>query len=191
MQENTTGQEIEGIQLIRRGRAVIKKDSRMLMCQRVGTDYWYLPGGKLDLGEDARLGLIREIREETGCEGCTDKLIGVYEHVYRDVRRGRVHEINFVFSFDFPGSLPKIVESKEIHLRFAWIDIEGLRELRDVVTPPRFLPANLFPLIFAVGKDPIHNMGFYAVESEFKTDGPDYRTLRSRYEVAVGELLSD
>jgi 8-oxo-dGTP diphosphatase len=51
--------------------AVIERNGRILICQRRGGRYalkWEFPGGKIEPGEDSRLALIRELREELRIE---------------------------------------------------------------------------------------------------------------------------
>lgn len=42
---------------------------------------WDLPGGELDFGEQAKEGILREIREETGLEAANLKLSDVESHI--------------------------------------------------------------------------------------------------------------
>ena len=52
-------------------KAFIIKDDKLFIIKRAQDDVqkpgvWEIPGGRLELGEDPILGLMREIREETG-----------------------------------------------------------------------------------------------------------------------------
>jgi 8-oxo-dGTP diphosphatase len=43
----------------------------------MGAGLWTLPGGGIDFGEDPAVGVVRELREETGLEGEVEELLGV------------------------------------------------------------------------------------------------------------------
>lgn len=52
--------------------ALIERDGRLLLAQRPVDKHlprkWEFPGGKVEPGEDSTAAIIREIREELGCE---------------------------------------------------------------------------------------------------------------------------
>ncbi|MFD1212617.1 NUDIX hydrolase [Arthrobacter sp. GCM10027362] len=58
---------------------VIIQDNALLLARWVesGTARWTLPGGGLELGEDAAAGAVREIFEETGYTVSLGRLLGV------------------------------------------------------------------------------------------------------------------
>ena len=113
--------------VIRRGRAVILKETKILLCQRIGTDYWYLPGGKAESEESTGAALIREILEELGLRGTLGIFVGVFEYFFFDARRQRqTDEMNILFTVGFRSKVPKVVKSKEAHLRFEWVECDEL-----------------------------------------------------------------
>ncbi len=45
--------------------------------------YWDIPGGFLEAGEHPEVGVLREIREETGLHIRLEKLLGIFMDVYQ------------------------------------------------------------------------------------------------------------
>lgn len=67
--------------------ALIFQNGRILMAQR-GKEplkgWWSLPGGALELGEELRDAVCREVREETGLEVRPVEMFEVFERILRD-----------------------------------------------------------------------------------------------------------
>jgi 8-oxo-dGTP diphosphatase len=70
--------------------AVIERDERFLLTRRAADTHlagrWEFPGGKREPGETGEQALIREIREELGCEAVVGALLLTTDHTYPDVR---------------------------------------------------------------------------------------------------------
>lgn len=60
-------------------------DGRVLLQQRSDFDWWGLPGGVLEFGEDILTCARRELHEETGLQVGTLRLVGLYSHPRYDV----------------------------------------------------------------------------------------------------------
>lgn len=72
--------------------AVVFHGRRVLLVRRGGppsAGKWSLPGGLVELGETTEEAVLREVREECGCEVRLVGLAGVLERVIRD-EAGRV-----------------------------------------------------------------------------------------------------
>ena len=60
------------------GGAVIREDGRMLAIKRADNGEWELPGGIVELDEDPRETVRREVLEETGVTVEVTGLLGAY-----------------------------------------------------------------------------------------------------------------
>src|SRR5260221_9602481 len=63
-------------------RAIIIEGDKILAMHRnkYGSEYFTLVGGRIDDGETAEQGLIREVREETGLQVTSARLVYIEEH---------------------------------------------------------------------------------------------------------------
>lgn len=66
--------------------AVIVRDGRILCARRGGdgpmAELWEFPGGKIEAGESPQEALVREIREELGCEIAVGDEVTTTTHAY-------------------------------------------------------------------------------------------------------------
>ena len=68
--------------------AIIERSGKTLVAKRPAFKSmggkWELPGGKIEPGEDPREAIIREIREELGCQVVVRTELAPHEHQYPD-----------------------------------------------------------------------------------------------------------
>jgi 8-oxo-dGTP diphosphatase len=83
--------------------AVCIEDGRVLLARYVspkgeGT-WWTLPGGRVEHAEDPYDAVIREVAEETGCDGVVERLLGVDSRVISaaESTNGALHQNVGVF----------------------------------------------------------------------------------------------
>jgi ADP-ribose pyrophosphatase YjhB (NUDIX family) len=113
---------------------IFDKDRRILFMKRTRSNYWSLPGGRMDIGESAHACCIRETQEETGLETRIVRLISVNTDPRRVVHYpdGNVHQ-SFVLCFlaeIIGGELKESGESEG----FRWCgpeEIAGLKLIPD------------------------------------------------------------
>jgi 8-oxo-dGTP diphosphatase len=77
--------------------AVCILDGRVLLARSVpakGESNWTLPGGRVEHAEDPFDAVIREVAEETGCDGVVERLLGVDSRVIpaAEARRRTEHQ---------------------------------------------------------------------------------------------------
>ncbi len=107
-------------------KAFIVNKNKLLVVKRASDDIqkpniWELPGGRLSPGEDPFIGLIREIREETGLY-IKPILPMSINHFQRDDKQ----TITMIVSFCKPlGGRFKLSEE---HSNFDWIDLKSSKK---------------------------------------------------------------
>ncbi|HUD13724.1 MAG TPA: NUDIX hydrolase [Terracidiphilus sp.] len=76
--------------------AVIVDRGRVLLVRRGQEPLkgkWSLPGGLLELGESLAVGVVREVKEETGLTVETIELVELLDRIHRDGERVRYHYV--------------------------------------------------------------------------------------------------
>ena len=138
---------IEGQRFNFRVAGIIIVDGHVLVCREDDDNYTMLPGGRIELGEDSRLSLIREMAEELAMPAEVGAMVATSESFYR--REGEdFHELGFFFSVTLPGQRPNGVtpwlqRPDEGHiLSFHWVPLEG-QALEGFNLLPRWLPGFL------------------------------------------------
>lgn len=103
--------------------ALIERDGRLLLAQRPANKHlplkWEFPGGKVEPGEAASAAIIREIREELGCEIAITSALPSFTHDYKTVV---IEMLPFVCVLTPGSSEPHPHE----HVALAWVKPEEL-----------------------------------------------------------------
>jgi len=118
----------ENIELI--VRALVIRDRKILVCQTLGRDYFFLPGGHVEFNEPMRDALRRELYEEIGAILKEAQFIGAIENLF-DQDSDKKHEVSFIFNVDI--DLKQII-SKEAHVSFYWFPMDKFIEAN--IAPP-------------------------------------------------------
>ncbi|MDM5255124.1 MULTISPECIES: (deoxy)nucleoside triphosphate pyrophosphohydrolase [Bacillus cereus group] len=106
--------------------AVILNDDNEVLCAlrspRMSLpNYWEFPGGKINLGEDPREALVREIKEELNCTIIVGDQVVAVEHEYENII---VHLVTF--KARIKSGSPKALEHSELR----WISLNNLKALK-------------------------------------------------------------
>lgn len=136
--------------------AVILHDGKILAMHDERSPYFYLPGGRVKLGETAEDAVIREVREELGITAKIDRPLWMNQGFFKeDVDGLQYHEICIYFLMDISDTdlLSKgekffLSEGKHRHT-FEWLLWE---KLQDEYFYPIFIKKEIFhlPEVFTI-----------------------------------------
>ncbi|MEO6244406.1 MAG: (deoxy)nucleoside triphosphate pyrophosphohydrolase [Opitutaceae bacterium] len=103
--------------------AIFDRGGRMLIAQRPAAKHlglkWEFPGGKVEAGESAEQALVREIREELGCDIFIRRALPCFTHDYGTVV---IEMMPFICELT-PASPPPHAGE---HVALAWITLAQL-----------------------------------------------------------------
>ena len=102
-------------------KGVVIHDGRVLLLLNERGE-WDLPGGRPESGEDQRMGLKREVREETGLEVDVDALLG--EHLFEVLPQRFVRIVSYACRLAGPA----VVTISDEHLETRWLPLAELGE---------------------------------------------------------------
>ncbi len=114
---------------------IIKQGDKFLIMRVNKTNYYHIPGGHIEIGEDSRAGVIREIKEEIGCDVQYAKLFVIQENFWE--RKGKMcHGIEFYYiirpNIELPMEDYERVENdkgEENLLEFKWVTAQELTNI--------------------------------------------------------------
>lgn len=122
--------------------AIIQHQNRYLLTTVPQTDFWFLPGGRVKLGETLAEALARELEEELHVSGAQSQFCWLVENFFSEAERP-VHEISAFFSVTLPPDSPCLAQSEfneAPDLSFRWF---SLSEMAALDVRPSFLKTKL------------------------------------------------
>jgi ADP-ribose pyrophosphatase YjhB (NUDIX family) len=130
--------------------AVITNNNKILAMKDGRAPYFYLPGGRVMMGETAENAIIRELKEELGITAEIIRPLYLNQAFFKeDVNGLNYHEICLYFLMDISHSDLLLKEEKfsihegENQIIFQWLDFE---RLKDEYFYPQFLKETIFDL---------------------------------------------
>lgn len=128
-----------------------------VLCQAAPRqDFWFLPGGRAELGESATDTLLREMQEELGVPVKIERLLYIIENFF-SYSRSSEHEVGLYFLMTAPADsylyqTPQSfthLDEEGTRLRFDWLPIAQLEQLP--LYPPCFQKA-----LQTIPEHPVH-----------------------------------
>lgn len=114
--------------------AIIVSEGKILAMRDERSPYFYLPGGRVKMGETAEEAVIREVQEELGVTLKISRTLWLNQAFFtEDVDQLRYHELCIYFLMDISDTnLPErgrvftLTEGKHIHI-FEWLEFDRLK----------------------------------------------------------------
>lgn len=113
--------------------AILRSEDKVLICRLKGNEYWFMPGGRVSVGESSRAALARELTEEIEGEWLIQSPVATSENFF--VLGGKpVQEFCTYYNVKWIGSCDafKVISHEE----FCWIDVS---DLDDYPIKPEFV----------------------------------------------------
>ncbi len=119
------------------GRAcgIIRQENKFLIMKVNKTSYYHIPGGHIEIGENSKQTVIREIKEEIGCDIEEISLFAVQENFWtRDNKK--CHGIEFYYIIQ-PKQYLQMIDYEKVEidkgeeklLEFKWVNSEELKDI--------------------------------------------------------------
>ncbi|MDE6442397.1 MAG: NUDIX domain-containing protein [Clostridia bacterium] len=129
-------------------RAVIIREGKLLAMQDENALYYYLPGGKVAMGETAEEAVLREVSEELSVNAKILRALWLVQNFFIEkVKNEKYHELGLYYLLEIADSdLTEnefIIHEGKHTLRFEWIP---LNEVKDKYLYPEFVKTAIFDL---------------------------------------------
>lgn len=116
---------------------ILKVKDKYLTVKIQDNDFYCLPGGHVELGEDTDSAVLREMKEELGCEVKIIKLVSIIQNFFKDKNGKLFHELGYYYIVE-PKNINDVnlddyvvIENdkgKEVRLEFKWFNLNELKK---------------------------------------------------------------
>ncbi|WP_010052694.1 NUDIX hydrolase [Carnobacterium maltaromaticum] len=135
-----------------RAAGILIQEAAILLEYYEKEDYWVLPGGRVKVGEDSKIGVEREWLEDNGT-----RLIALIENFFVNHRTGsqrHFHEISMYYQLESSSKIPfqmgqKFHGAESDKLNYSWVPLTELVNLN-------FRPEILTNYLVNLPECPVH-----------------------------------
>jgi 8-oxo-dGTP pyrophosphatase MutT (NUDIX family) len=113
------------------------RDSQVLLNRLEDQEFWFLPGGRVEMGEPSVVALQREILEELQEEAQVGRLLWINENFFGGDKRKQYHELGLYYAINFAPESPVyratgpfLASDGHTRLVFQWFPLESLDKVR-------------------------------------------------------------
>lgn len=114
---------------------IIKQENKFLIMKVDKAPYFHIPGGHIEIGEDSNKTVIREIKEEIGCDIKEANLFAIQENFWKKGNK-KCHGIEFYYiikpKYELEMKDYEIIENdkgEEKLLEFKWVTPNELKDI--------------------------------------------------------------
>jgi 8-oxo-dGTP pyrophosphatase MutT (NUDIX family) len=127
--------------------AVMIVDNHVLIHKQAKDEHWALPGGRVELQEDSKTSVVREVKEELGIDVKVDRLLWFTENFF-DYNQKNYHEIGLYYKVsslngEFNFHKEEFFGEEGERLIYQWVPISNLEKIR---LYPEFIRTSLSEL---------------------------------------------
>lgn len=125
--------DVNGYMLNVRASVIIIHNNKVLLHRNINSDHYALLGGRVEIGEDSKNTVKREVKEELGKDIEIEDYFATIENFF-EIKDKKYHEIMFVYKAEFANDKDKLIEDtlKNIegkdYLKYEWCDIDKIDE---------------------------------------------------------------
>lgn len=117
---------------------LIVHDGKLLTTDMDDSGFLCLPGGYIDLGEDSRVAILREMSEEVKYKVEVDKCVAVVENFFINKKNITMHEVAFYYLLNVSSDNNYLIEDYEfiendkgrpVKHNFKWVELAKINEV--------------------------------------------------------------
>jgi 8-oxo-dGTP diphosphatase len=120
------------------------KEGRILLQKRVdphtpeADGKWEFPGGKMHFGEAPEEAIVREFKEEVGCDIVVERLVPIVQSkIWSGTDGGESHVLVFCFEVEITGGVPKAQDKGVSDV--GWFTKDETKALDTLVSIKKFI----------------------------------------------------